>query len=93
MATITHRELRNNSAEILRRVEAGETLQVTNNGIPAAVIGPAGGATLDDLVSQGQARPARADASTLNRLRRRLDGRTPAAKTTAEMVKDARGRW
>lgn len=93
MTTITHRELRNNSAEILRRVEAGETLQVTNNGTPAAVIGPADGATLDDLISQGHARPARADAATLDRLRGRLSGRTPSAKTTSEMVEDVRGRW
>lgn len=93
MATITHRELRNNSAEILRRVEAGETLQVTNNGVPAAVIGPGGGVTLDDLISQGHARPARADASTLNRLRERLQERSPSAKTTSEIIEDARSRW
>lgn len=40
MDTVTHREMRNRSGEILRRVEAGESIQVTNNGRPAAVIVP-----------------------------------------------------
>lgn len=30
MTTIAHRELRNNSSEILRRVEAGESFTITN---------------------------------------------------------------
>lgn len=93
MGTITHRELRNNSAEILRRVEAGETLRVTNNGKPAAVIGPADGMTLDDLISRGHARPARGDASTLSKLRSRLAEQTTSEMTTSEMIEDARGRW
>ncbi|MDO5094583.1 MAG: type II toxin-antitoxin system prevent-host-death family antitoxin [Propionibacteriaceae bacterium] len=93
MSTITHRELRNNSAEVLRRVEAGETLRVTNHGMLTAVIGPAGRTTLDALISEGQARPARADASVLERLRDRLRAQPEATKTTAEKVEDARGRW
>ena len=32
METIAHRELRNNSAAVLRRVEAGESLEITNRG-------------------------------------------------------------
>ena len=93
METITHRELRNKSAEILRRVEGGESLQVTNNGAPAAVIAPAGGAVLDRLIADGQARPAKADVSTLGRLRRRLAERSLAVKSTSEMIEDARGQW
>ena len=38
--TIPHRELRNNSAEILRRVQAGETFEITNNGRPVALLAP-----------------------------------------------------
>lgn len=37
---IPHRELRNNSAEILRRVAEGEYFEVTNHGDVVAVIGP-----------------------------------------------------
>ena len=38
--TIPHRELRSNSAEILRRVQAGETFEITNNGRPVALLAP-----------------------------------------------------
>lgn len=40
MATITHRELRNNSAEVLRRVAAGEAMEVTNRGVVVAYLSP-----------------------------------------------------
>jgi prevent-host-death family protein len=38
MGTMSHRELRNNSAEVLRAVRAGETIEVTNHGEVAAVL-------------------------------------------------------
>ncbi|TFD75046.1 type II toxin-antitoxin system Phd/YefM family antitoxin [Cryobacterium fucosi] len=38
--TIPHRDLRNKSAEILRAVQDGETLQVTNHGHIVAVLSP-----------------------------------------------------
>jgi prevent-host-death family protein len=38
--TITQRELRNDSGEIMRAVDAGETLVVTRNGVPAAELRP-----------------------------------------------------
>ena len=40
METVTHREMRNRSGEILRRVEAGESVRVSNNGHLAALIVP-----------------------------------------------------
>lgn len=40
MQTIAQRELRNDNAEIMRRVEAGETFVVTRNGRPIAEIRP-----------------------------------------------------
>jgi prevent-host-death family protein len=39
--TIPHRELRNHSSDVLRRVQAGETIQVTNHGEVVAVLSPA----------------------------------------------------
>ena len=47
--TIPHRELRNNSSAVLREVQAGETVLVTNNGeVVAALVPPprAAGAAL-----------------------------------------------
>ncbi len=40
--TIPHRELRNRSSEVLRRVQSGETIQVTNHGEVVAVLSPPG---------------------------------------------------
>lgn len=58
MDKIFHRELRNNSGEILRRAEAGELIQITNNGRVVATIGPPVESVLDELISRGQARRA-----------------------------------
>lgn len=38
--TITQRELRNDSAAILREVQAGESIIVTRNGVPVAELRP-----------------------------------------------------
>ena len=38
--TITQRELRNDSAAVLREVQAGHTLIVTRNGVPVAELRP-----------------------------------------------------
>ena len=38
--TISQRELRNDSASVLRRVEAGEEMTVTRRGVPVARLVP-----------------------------------------------------
>lgn len=43
--TIAQRQLRNDSGEIMRRVEAGESFVVTRNGRPIADLTPHGGAS------------------------------------------------
>ena len=88
MRTVTHREMRNSSGEILRAVAAGETVQVTNKGQVAAVISPPGNGTLDQLLAQGQARAPRRSVAELSTIRRR-----PATRTSTELLEDARGRW
>ena len=37
---LNQRELRNDSAEVLRLVERGETFTITRRGVPVAVLGP-----------------------------------------------------
>lgn len=37
---IAHRELRNNSSDILRRVAAGESFEITNHGEVVGVLSP-----------------------------------------------------
>jgi prevent-host-death family protein len=88
METVTHREMRNRSGEILRRVEAGESLQVSNNGHPAALIVPVGGDVLDGLLARGEARPSRADLKALATV-----ARTTSTVSTRELIDDARGSW
>jgi prevent-host-death family protein len=88
MRTVTHREMRNQSGDILRDVANGETIQVTNNGQVAALIVPPGIDPLGDLVSRGQVRVARTPPSSLWSIVRR--------KGTADsqaIVADVRGRW
>jgi prevent-host-death family protein len=41
MATVPQRALRNETASLLRRVEAGERLTITVHGHPVAELGPA----------------------------------------------------
>lgn len=88
MEKVAHRELRNHSAEVLRRVEAGESLQITNRGRPVARLVPLEGTVLGDLLSTGGARPALANISTLTEIQR-----VRADNSTAQMVDDVRGRW
>ena len=42
MATVASRELRNSTRSLLDRVEAGETLTITIDGRPMAVLAPVG---------------------------------------------------
>lgn len=55
MATVPQRDLRNDTAGLLRRVEAGETVRITSNGRPVAdlvpVERPATFVSLNDVVS------------------------------------------
>jgi prevent-host-death family protein len=88
MRTVTHREMRNESGEILRQVADGETIQVTNHGQVAALIVPPSADTLADLVSRGQARPARRPPSSLRSVPRRK-----STVSSQAIVDDVRGRW
>ena len=80
--------MRNQSGDILRRVEAGESVQVTNNGRLAALIIPIGGDALDGLVARGEARAARSGVETLAQIRR-----VTSPISTEAILNDSRGRW
>lgn len=56
MATrIGIRELRDGLTRILRRVEAGEIVEVTRDERTIAVLAPAGGSRLEAMVASGEA--------------------------------------
>lgn len=88
MNEVTHRQLRNDSGEVLRRVAAGETIVVTNHGRPAALIGPATVGVLDDLAARGQVRRATASPASL-----RAIVRGTSTTSSSEIVDDVRGPW
>lgn len=85
-ATVTHREMRNRSGEILRRVEAGETFRISNHGRVAAVLSPPQPTVLDELVENGQARPALEPPTTLRGIKRRASD-----LTSEQIIADLRG--
>lgn len=88
MNEITHRQMRNESADVLRRVARGETILVTNRGLPAAVISPPPSDVLAVLSAQGQVREALHSPAGLRSLEPRK-----STKTAAQIVADVRGRW
>lgn len=49
MRTISQRELRNNSGEIMRQLERGESFRVTNRGVTVGQLTPAVDSPLDTL--------------------------------------------
>jgi len=86
--TISHREMRNNSAEVLRRVEAGETITVTNHGRAVARLSPVRKAVLEELIEKGQVRPASTSAQSLRDIPR---VKLPKGVATADIIADVRG--
>jgi len=69
METIPHRELRNNSSAVLRSVQAGRSVGITNHGKLVAMLVPPPSTRLGELLLAGRVRPARncADVRTLPR--------------------------
>jgi prevent-host-death family protein len=53
------RELRDTLTQVIRRVQAGETIEVTNDGEPVAVIVPYRRSRLEQLIAEGKATPGR----------------------------------
>ncbi|TVZ03237.1 type II toxin-antitoxin system Phd/YefM family antitoxin [Trebonia kvetii] len=87
MRTISHRELRNNSSEILRAVSAGETIEVTNHGEVAAVLMPPGLTVYERLVIAGKVRVPQADRP----IDLRTVPRAVAPISTSDIIADLRG--
>lgn len=86
MATIPHRELRNQSSKILERVKNGETIDVTNNGEITATLIPPSASPFERLLLAGQVRPA-----TTGPVDFRVLPRLTSERTTVEILDDVRG--
>jgi prevent-host-death family protein len=67
MASSGIRELRQRASELLRRVEAGETIEITDRGRPVAVLAPLPDQRpIDRLRATGDLVPAQADLKDLS---------------------------
>ncbi|MGH3247152.1 MAG: type II toxin-antitoxin system Phd/YefM family antitoxin [Trebonia sp.] len=87
MRTISHRELRNNSSEILRAVSAGETIEVTNHGEVAAVLVPPALTVYERLIVAGKVR----EAAPERRVDLRNVPRVAAPVSSGQLIADVRG--
>lgn len=67
MASVGVRELRQRASELLRRVEQGETIEITDRGRPVAVLAPlpASGGVLEHLIATGEVAAAQREAAAL----------------------------
>jgi prevent-host-death family protein len=66
MASAGVRELRQRASELLRRVEAGETIEITDRGRPVAVLAPLPDQRpIDRLRATGDLEPASSDLKDL----------------------------
>lgn len=90
MRTISHRELRNNSSEILRSVASGEIIEVTNHGEVVAVLVPPSSTSFERLVAAGKVlRPETGPEGRSVDLRQVR--RVQAPVTTSDIIADVRG--
>jgi prevent-host-death family protein len=80
------RELRQNLSKYLRRVQRGERLEVTDHGVPVAVLAPIGQptTTMERLIAAGRVTAPRAD------LLSRLPPRGRVSTATSEALRDER---
>lgn len=66
MVSVGVRELRQRASELLRQVQRGETIEITDRGRPVALLGPLPqGSQLERLRQTGQVRSADADLADL----------------------------
>jgi prevent-host-death family protein len=80
MATSGIRELRQRASELIRRVEAGETIEITDRGRPVAILAPLPNQSpLDRLRATGDLEPARADFRDLSEPLALAAGQEPAS--------------
>ncbi|MGO9904333.1 MAG: type II toxin-antitoxin system Phd/YefM family antitoxin [Solirubrobacteraceae bacterium] len=65
MASVGVRELRQRASELLRRVQAGESIEITDRGRPVAVLAPLPADPLDRLRAAGDLAGGEGDVADL----------------------------
>lgn len=91
MTTVGVRELRQRASELLRLVEAGESIEITDRGRPVAMLGPIPALTgLDQLRASGDVTPATARLDDLPEPINLPAGRPSASETLTRLRADER---
>jgi prevent-host-death family protein len=91
MGTVGVRELRQRASELLRRVEAGETIQVTAHGRPVAVLAPLPDSEpLQRMRALGEVIPAAAALEDLPEPLRLAKGKELPSAILARLRRDER---
>lgn len=65
MRQVPVRELNQHTADVLARVEMGERIEITRNGVSVAIIEPAQPNPLSELIGSGDLQPARGELPLL----------------------------
>lgn len=65
MTTVGVRELRQRASELLRRVEDGESIEITDRGRPVAVLAPLPTTPVERLRVSGDLQPSEGDLDDL----------------------------
>jgi prevent-host-death family protein len=65
MTSVGIRELRQRASELLRRVEDGESIEITDRGRPVAVLGPLPEDPVERLRASGELQPGYGDLADL----------------------------
>jgi prevent-host-death family protein len=86
MERVGVRELRQQASEILRRVAAGETFEVTDRGRPAAILSAPGPAGLAEMERRGLIRHAEGDLLDVVPVRMPKGKRRPS-----DLISEGRG--
>jgi prevent-host-death family protein len=91
MTSVGVRELRQRASELLRRVEAGETIEVTDRGRPVAMLAPLpDGDPLARLRATGDVIPAAVDLDDLPEPLPLPAGQEPPSLILARLRRDER---
>jgi prevent-host-death family protein len=90
MASVGVRELRQRASELLRRVEGGESIEITDRGRPVAVLVPVPDDPLARLRAAGDLLPAQGDLEDLPDPLALAPGAEPPSSVLARLRRDER---
>jgi prevent-host-death family protein len=90
MSSVGVRQLRQRASELLRRVEEGESIEITDRGRPVAVLGPLPEDHLARLRAAGDLREAEGDLADLPEPLPLAVGAEPPSAVLARLRRDER---